>query len=494
MSSSIERPVQLPPRSQQGFLLSLDGPQTATLLSAAGVVWLAVVGIGPLGFFVSLPIAIPIAVCALIRVHGFPIPHMIGRWLMKKMRTRLGATREVFRPEAAQQVETLRLPGTAANLQIWNTDGVASVYHPSARTVSVTCELEVPGFLMKDIPERFELSQQYSKVLAALTQRPGVKRVVLQERTSPTTIRPARDTYAAEAKLRGSTRGQVADNYQDVLDNVESFAVQHRNFITITLDLVALSGQVKALGGGKKAAQALAAVEARNFADALSRAEIRVRSWLSPRGIAALARTAFDPDFLSTVQNRDGQHHGVDLSAMGPMHLEEPNRKHGLVVTDSGMHSTMWIHEWPRMDSHVGFIEPIVFARNPVTYEAITHIFSIVLTPMRVSKALKNIAREKRVWNGNATLRARRGESISASDQADWNALEARENDIVAGQGQFSYGGYLTITGRDEEDLERGIAGARNAMSQVGMEGQILYCQQAEALMTNVLPLGLGMK
>ena len=168
----------------------------------------------------------------------------------------------------------------------------------------------------------------------------------------------------------------MADNYQDVLDNVESFAVQHRNFITITLDLVALSGQVKALGGGKKAAQALAAVEARNFADALSRAEIRVRSWLSPRGIAALARTAFDPDFLSTVQNRDGQHHGVDLSAMGTMHLEEPNRKHGLVVTDSGMHSTMWIHEWPRMDSHVGFIEPIVFARNPVTYEAITHMLS----------------------------------------------------------------------------------------------------------------------
>jgi hypothetical protein len=34
----------------------------------------------------------------------------------------------------------------------------------------------------------------------------------------------------------------------------------------------------------------------------------------------------------------------------------------------------------------------------------------------------------------------------------------------------------------------------RNALSRAGMEAQILYCQQAEALMVNALPVGLGMK
>ena len=38
------------------------------------------------------------------------------------------------------------------------------------------------------------------------------------------------------------------------------------------------------------------------------------------------------------------------------------------------------------------------------------------------------------------------------------------------------------------------IAGMRNALSRAGMEAQILYCQQAEALMVNALPVGLGMK
>ena len=38
------------------------------------------------------------------------------------------------------------------------------------------------------------------------------------------------------------------------------------------------------------------------------------------------------------------------------------------------------------------------------------------------------------------------------------------------------------------------LAGMRNALSRAGMEAQILYCQQAEALMVNALPVGLGMK
>lgn len=497
MSDSIYKPVQLAARSRQGMLLSMDGTQLATLLVAAGIVWLTVVGLGPLGFLVSVPIAAPIAATALIRVHGFPVPTMLGRWLMKKTRTAMGGTREVFRPEAMRQVGTLRLPGSSANLQFWDVDGMVSVYQPGARssTVSVTCELEVAGFLMKDIADRFQVSDEFSKVLASMTQRPGVKRVVLQERTTPTTIQAARDRFAAVAPRRRRIGGDAAtENYLDVLDGAESFAVVHRNFITTTLDLVSMSGQMKALGGGKKAAQALAAVEARNMATALQSAGFKVRRWLSPRDMAGLARTAFDPDFLSTIQNRTNEEQrGVDLTAMGPMHLEEPSNKHGLVITDSGVHSTMWIHEWPRMASRVGFIEPVVFSRDPVTGDAITHILSVVATPLPVSKALKSIQRDKASWKGNQKLRARRGEEESASDRADWAALEDREEQIVSGHGQFSYGGYLTITARDEDALERGIAGARNAMSQVGMEGQILYCQQAEALMTNVLPLGIGM-
>jgi hypothetical protein len=34
----------------------------------------------------------------------------------------------------------------------------------------------------------------------------------------------------------------------------------------------------------------------------------------------------------------------------------------------------------------------------------------------------------------------------------------------------------------------------RNALSRSGLEPQVLYCQQAEALMLNAFPTGKGMK
>ena len=48
-----------------------------------------------------------------------------------------------------------------------------------------------------------------------------------------------------------------------------------------------------------------------------------------------------------------------DLAAMGPTYMEEPKGKNGLVYTDSGVHTTMWIHEWPRSDAPVGFLAPV---------------------------------------------------------------------------------------------------------------------------------------
>lgn len=489
------RPVRLPRRSRQGVVLGLDPWQVGFVAAAALVLLIGVNGFGPAGILYAAPIYLPLGLVAVTTVRGVSAPRMLGLWLSKQLRHSAGATTHAYRPERVQLEGTLNLPGTRASVQMWDVDGLACVYNPHDRSVSVTAELEVQGFLMKDTPDRHDLAQQWAQVLATFTQRVGVKRVTLQERTTPTTIRAGREHFETSAHRAGiDDDADVTTNYRQVMDASERFAVAHRNYLTLTFDLVALGPQVRALGGGKSAIQALAHVEASNIADALRSARITVRRWLSPRDIASLARTAFDPEFLSTVQNRDAENTGVALNAIGPMYLEEPRGKNGVVITDSGVHTTMWIHEWPRSDAAVGFISPLVFARHPVTGEAVTHIFSIVLTPVPVNKALKRIREEKKVWRGNERLRAKRGADGSAADEADWLALEKQEDELVAGHGEFRYGAYLTVTAADEDALEQSIAGARNALSRAGMEAQILYCQQAEALLVNAMPLGLGMK
>lgn len=489
------RPVRLPRRSRQGVVMGMD-PWQLTFLTAAALTLLIFVNrFGPLGLLYGAPIYLGFGVTALTSINGVSTPRMAGLWLMKHVRHAAGATTHTFRPERPRLVGTLNLPGTRASIQLWEENHVAAVYNPHDRSVSVIAELEVQGFLMHDLPERFDLAEQFDRVLGPFTQRPGIKRVTLQERTLPTTIRAAREHYDTVRRLRAlNPDSPVAHNYEDVMDRSERFEVAHRNYLILTLDLVALGAQLKALGGGKDAIIALAQIEGGNLADALTAAKITVRRWLSPRDVTALGRLAFDPEFAATVQNRTDDIAGVDPAGIGPMFLDEPKGRNGIVVTDSAVHTTMWVHEWPRSDSPVGFLSPVVFARHPHTGDAITHIFSIVLTPVPVSKALKRIRDEKKVWRGNEKLRAKRGADGSAADAADWRALEQQEQEIANGHGEFQYGAYLTITAPDEERLDQAIAGMRNALSRAGMEAQILYCQQAEALMVNALPVGLGMK
>ncbi|MCR2811306.1 hypothetical protein QNO12_01240 [Microbacterium sp. zg-B185] len=475
--------------------MGLDPWQLVFLTTAAVVVLVAVNRFGPLGLLYTAPVYLGFGVTALTSIHGVSTPKMAGLWLMKQIRHTAGATKDAYRPERTALAGTLNLPGTRASVQLWDVDQVAAIYNPHDRSVSVVAELEVQGFLMHDIAERFDLAEQFDRVLGPLTQRPGIKRVTLQERTLPTTIRAAREHYDTVQRLRHlDPHSPVARNYQDVMDHSERFEVAHRNYIVFTLDLVALAAQLKSLGGGKTAILTLASIEAGNLSDALGAAKITVRRWLGPRDVAALGRLAFDPEFAATVQNRPEDLAGVDPVAIGPMYLEEPKGRNGIVITDSGVHTTMWIHEWPRTDAPVGFLSPVVFARHPSTGEAITHIFSIVLTPVPVAKALKRIREEKKVWRGNEHLRAKRGADGSAADAADWTALEQQEQEIANGHGEFRYGAYLTISAPDQERLDGAIAGMRNALSRAGMEAQILYCQQAEALMVNALPIGLGMK
>ncbi|WP_338036958.1 MULTISPECIES: SCO6880 family protein [Microbacterium] len=491
----LARPVRLPRRSQQGVVMGMDAWQLTCLTAAGIVVLISVNRFGPPGLLYGAPIYLPVGVFAFVTVHGESAPRQAALWFMKQVRHASGATKQIFRPEHVQLAGTLNLPGIRASVQIWQVEDVACVYNPHDRSASLTAEVEVQGFLMKDVPERYDLAQQWSPVLASFTQRPGIKRAVLQERTIPTTIRAARDHYESVARRRGlDTDSPLARNYDEVMDKSEPFAVSHRNYLTFTLDLIALGPQLKALGGGADAVKALAYLEARNLADALSAARISVRRWLTARDVAALSRVGFDPESAANVQNRDATRIGVDPIAIGPMYMEEPRGKNGIVYTDSGVHTTMWIHEWPRSDTAVGFVEPIVFARMPSTGEAITHILSIVLTPVSVKKAMRRIEDDKKVWRGNERLRAKRGVDGSAADAADWDALERQEEEIVAGHGEFRYGAYLTVSAPDEEKLDEAIAGMRNALARAGMEPQILYCQQAEALMVNVLPIGLGMK
>ncbi|MGK2853973.1 MAG: SCO6880 family protein, partial [Microbacteriaceae bacterium] len=141
------RTVRLPRRSRQGVVMGLDPWQVAFLAAAAVAVLIGVNRFGPLGLLYTAPIYLGFGVTALTSIHGVSTPKMAGLWLMKQVRHATGATTNVYRPERTQLAGTLNLPGTRASIQLWDVDGVAAVYNPHDRSVSVIAELEVQGFL-----------------------------------------------------------------------------------------------------------------------------------------------------------------------------------------------------------------------------------------------------------------------------------------------------------------------------------------------------------
>jgi len=118
------RPVRLPHRSRQGIVLGLDGWQLLFLAVAAGILLIGVNRFGPPGLLFALPLYGPLAVAALITVHGLSAPKMVGLWLSKQARHPLGATAQRYRPEQSRLEGTLNLPGTRSSIQLWDVDGM----------------------------------------------------------------------------------------------------------------------------------------------------------------------------------------------------------------------------------------------------------------------------------------------------------------------------------------------------------------------------------
>ena len=477
--------------------MGMDAWQLTCIAVAAIVVLIAVNRFGPPGLLYAAPIYLPVGVFAFVTVHGDSAPRQVGLWLMKQLRHACGATKQVYRPERTQLAGTLNLPGIRASIQLWEVDGVACVYNPHDRSVSVTAEVEVQGFLMKDIAERYDLAQQWSPVLASFTQRPGIKRAVLQERTMPTTIRAAREHYEiGRAPPTGSTpTPRSAETTSEVMNRSEPFAVSHRNYLTFTLDLIALGPQLKSLGGGEDAVKTLAYLEARNLADALRAARITRAPLALARDVAALDACRV----RSRVRRQRAEPRRRASAASTPSRSARCTWKSRVARTASSTPtpactprcgSTSGRAPTPRSASSSRSCSP---GCRPPARRSRTSSRSFS-TPVSVKKAMRRIEDDKKVWRGNEQLRAKRGVDGSAADAADWDALERQEEEIVAGHGEFRYGAYLTVTAPDEEKLDQAIAGMRNALARAGMEPQILYCQQAEALMVNALPIGLGMK
>lgn len=447
----------------RGILLGLTGGQLGLL----GTGLLIMVGAGYTAASRGLLIAAPV-VAVLVFVGLWPVadrtpaqwvPLLAGWGIRGLVPPRLT---HVAPPRAAG--EEVVVPGLTRPLRLVESRVGTGLVH-DARTGTVVALLRVsgPGLLLADPDAQAQLVTGWGRWLAQLCQQPAVVRVQVLARTAPGSVSIARQwwhTHAAQA-ARTVTGRLAAELLTDADTEVNRYD---------TVLVVALRTPNRKAMEQHVVSELSAVLE--SLASAASTAGLAHDGWADPAGVAGWLRAGFDPYSLG------GRDHVVTTPAVAGMCLRESWDR---VRTDSGWHAVFWVRQWPRSDVDPGFLAGLLTGG--------TRALSLVIEPVPLTKALREIRRSRVEHAAESAQRARIGQLDSATAHAAETDVLAREAELVAGHADLRYTGLLTVTAPTSEQLDAACAALEGAAAQAMCELRRLVGQQAAGFLAGAVPL-----
>jgi hypothetical protein len=222
-------------------------------------------------------------------------------------------------------------------------------------------------------------------------------------------------------------------------------------------------------------------------AQGLEAAEVIVLGALGPRQVARALRTAFDPYACAELAALEAADHArVGLAEANAWPLGS-NEAWDHYRTDGALHATFWIGGWPRIDVSAMFMDALLGRSSTVRSVAVT--FEPVSPERSTREAEAAITRDR----ADRELRHRFGQSDTARQRQAEEATVRREAELAAGHGEVRLAGFVTVSGRDPEDLRRACAEVHEHAARARLELHRMYGQQASAF-TFTLPLCRGLR
>jgi hypothetical protein len=133
------------------------------------------------------------------------------------------------------------------------------------------------------------------------------------------------------------------------------------------------------------------------------------------------------------------------------------------------------------------FMDPLVGRPSAVRTVAVT--FAPVAPERSTREAEAAVTRDR----ADRELRDRFGQADTARRRQMEEATLRREAELAAGHAEVRFAGYVTVTGRDEDELRRACAEVHDQAARARLELYRLYGQQAAAF-TFTLPLCRGLR
>jgi hypothetical protein len=398
-----------------------------------------------------------------------------------------GMTLERDLPDALAGCEILSVP----------VDGNAEIgvfRDPALGTLTAVLAVRVRAFGLLAEADQERRLDRWGRVLAGLARNDAiVRRVCVLERTVPADG-DEMQRYLAEARDRDLPASDSASrSYEALLQTAGDVTQDHELFVSIQVDERRAAGRGRRGRGQQRVDPRRLACEVLvrellTFGSRFEPADVVVDGALSPRTLSRAIKLAFDP-YGREGSNRLGvaspDMAGCDPAAFGPIAAETAWDSYR---TDSAVHRTYWIAQWPRLAVGPAFLTPLLLSAQVVRSVAIT------IEPVFPDRARRAVEAAVTSEEADEQLRAERGFRTTARRRKQQQATLRRELELAEGHQEVRFAGYVTVSGRDLDELEVACERVEQAAHQAYLDLQPLYGQQDLGFTQGALPIGRGLR
>jgi hypothetical protein len=452
--------------------------------TAPGVlVSIAAVTAGAVGVFAPLASRTPqewlpiLATFAWRRISGrdrfaSPVPGrgMLARWRVDGRGIALGDPLAVTPPQ---------LHGVGVIEATYRQRPIGALTERSGRRLTAVLACRAAAFSLLDPEAQERRLARWGLVLSGAASS-AVKRIQWIERTAPAQGDELARWVHAERDPSVPLRGTpLIDSYLELIGTTASVTQEHEILLAVQID-------ARSVRGDGEAATRTLIEESERIAQSLEAAEVTVLGALTAGQLARALRTAFDPYAraeLTALETADPERDGLLGANAWPLGARESWDHY---QTDGALHATYWIGAWPRVEVSPMFMAALLGRSSIVRTVAVT------FEPIASGRSTREVEAAVTQDQADRELRRRFGQSETARQRQARDATVRRESELAAGHGEVRFTGFVTVSGRDVDELRRAGAELAEHAARARLELHRMYGQQADAF-TFTLPLCRGL-
>lgn len=487
------------------FIFGLSA-QRAVTLAAAVLTAIWPLATGRLSEGVACwPAAAILASAALARIAG----RTAGEWVIAAASYCLGVIQDQHKfagaafspPGPGGGPPPMDLPGILAPLRILEAAGdtaqpLAVIHHPLDRTYTAVAKVSYPGIGLADSARRDLRVDGWGALLSGLcAEGQPIIRVQALHRLLPEPGAALRRWHADHLDPSAPTE---AIEVTSALLATSTLATSRREaYLALTLDARRAAAAIRAAGGGQAGAAVVLARHLRALAGPAAAADLHTESWLSPRDLAEVLRTAFDPAAAPGMAERRAAAAsaaaagrvpralpGTSPALAGPAAIEA---RPGCYLHDGAASAAYWVHDWPRSQVYSTALGPLL---GEARYR---RSFALHIEPLPPRAAEREVMRERTARDVAIRMRQRTGQIVPAHEQAAMERARAQDADRAAGHGLVRFTAYAVTTVTDPADLDDACAALEADAAAARIEIRRMWLAQDIGFALGALPAGMGL-